>query len=167
MSPVRWSSRRPNSGRRGQRRDRFERLAWKRDLVLQHRTETQFGRGADEVDGSILRSSTPGSCTKDVAALAPDLGFGDAQAVDAAADDLYGPVEHVVGTSVDGRSTTEMPPCRSSPYCGLLPAMRVAKSDPRQITTKQMSGTRLRRTGGVGGFYETANIRRTKRREPT
>src|SRR5262249_21179761 len=47
-------------------------------------------------------------------------------------------------------STTEKPPCRSRPSCGVLPDASVATNAPTATTTMMMSGAAtLRLTGGL------------------
>ena len=72
----------------------------------QHRPEPQLGGPADDLEGPLAVLDA-GEVDDDGVALADDLGLGDAEGVDPAADDLDGVVErlvrHVVGGLEDHR----------------------------------------------------------------
>src|SRR5439155_6170267 len=59
---------------------------------LEDRAEKQLGRAADDLQGPLLVLDA-GELDDDVVALLSDLGLGNAQAVDAVADDLDGRLE--------------------------------------------------------------------------
>ena len=70
-------------------------------VLEQHRTEPELGGGADQVEGALLLVDA-GELHDDRVALPGDLRLGDAEGVDAVADDLDRLVEGVVGGGLGG-----------------------------------------------------------------
>jgi hypothetical protein len=79
---------------------------------------------------------------QDVVALAPDLGLGDAQTVDALADDRHCAVEHVVG-HVGGRTEhDEMPPCKIEAVFGFVANRKRRQQRSQRNRDEEISGVR-------------------------
>ena len=120
--------------------------------VLQAPAGTAARRSGRRARGPAPGPSRP-AAARDGVALAGDLGLGHAEGVDAVADDLDRLVELLVPMRrPSAPSTTDTPPCRSRPSCGLLPAIRVRRGRRRPATTMKMRGSRiLRRISSPSG----------------
>ena len=111
-----------------------------------HRTEPQLGGLADEALG-LGRVLHARQVDDDRVALALHVGLGDAETVDAVADDVDRGVERRSGRSPSpGASTIEMPPWRSRPSTGRLSESSVATNVPTITTTVTISMMTWRRT---------------------
>ena len=85
------------------------------DRAGEHRPELQLGGLADQVERPVLVLHAR-DLDEDVVALAGDLRLGDAEGVDALADDRDGFVDRVARRRrPSGWSTTDTPPWRSRP----------------------------------------------------
>ena len=96
--------------------------------VCEHRPEPQLG-GLADVLLRLLAVLHAGQVDDDRVALPLHVGFGDAEAVDAVADDVDRGVERARSVPLTGNSTIEMPPWRSRPSTG--PVRRRQRRDER------------------------------------